>query len=62
MGKDQMILIKKALTIGDEGIKIAAIRILSRKRTPEARDLLVKYVSDPNEIIRSLVEKTLSLG
>jgi len=50
------------LTIGDEGIKIAAIRILSRKRTPEARDLLVKYVSDPNEIIRSLVEKTLSLG
>ena len=62
MGKDQMILIQKALTIGDEGIKIAAIRILSRKRTPEARDLLIKYISDPNEIIRSLVEKTLSLG
>jgi hypothetical protein len=45
MGKDQMILIKKALTIGDEGIIIAAIRILSRKRKPEARDLLCKNTS-----------------
>ncbi|MDD2997824.1 MAG: HEAT repeat domain-containing protein [Candidatus Riflebacteria bacterium] len=59
MGDDQMILIEKALSLADESIRIAAVKVLSRKRTPEVKAILQKLSLDENETVRSLAEKTL---
>ncbi|MDN5278629.1 MAG: hypothetical protein PWR01_2594, partial [Clostridiales bacterium] len=59
MGDDQMILVQKAYNHKDENVRLSAAKILSRKRTPEAKAILQQMANDPNEIVRSLVEKTL---
>ena len=59
LGDDQMILLQKAVTMGDESIRINAAKILSRKKTPDAKALLEKLTSDPNETVRSMAEKAL---
>jgi hypothetical protein len=61
MGDDQMILLNKAAELADESIRIAAVKLLSRKKTPEVRELLLRLSNDPNETVRSLAEKTLQL-
>lgn len=59
MGDDQMILLRKAITIQDENVRLAAVKLISRKRTPEAREMLSKLSNDPNETISSLAQKAL---
>ncbi|GAB4281785.1 MAG: hypothetical protein Kow0029_27020 [Candidatus Rifleibacteriota bacterium] len=61
MGDDQMIIVKKAYNHSDENVRLSAAKILSRKRTPEAKALLQQMAQDPNELIRSLVEKALQI-
>lgn len=61
MGDDQMILLARAVALADESIRIAALKLLSRKKTPEVRDILQNLTSDPNETVRSLAEKALLL-
>jgi HEAT repeat protein len=62
MGDDQTILLNAAYNHQDEHIRLSAAKILSRKRTPEARAVLEQMASDPNELVRSLVEKTLLIN
>jgi HEAT repeat protein len=59
LGNDQMILLSKAITLADESIRINAVKILSRKKTPDAKALLEKLVDDQNETVRSMAEKAL---
>jgi HEAT repeat protein len=59
LGDDQMILLTKAVSLADESIRINAVKILSRKKTPEAKALLEKLTSDQNETVRSMAEKAL---
>jgi len=59
LGDDQMILLGKAVSLADESIRINAVKILSRKKTPEAKALLEKLTSDQNETVRSMAEKAL---
>jgi HEAT repeat protein len=59
LGEDQMLLLNKAVTMADESIRINAVKILSRKKTPDAKALLEKLTSDHNETVRSLAEKAL---
>lgn len=61
MGDDQMILLTRAVALADESIRIAALKLLSRKKTPEVREILQNLTSDPNETVRSLAEKALLL-
>ncbi len=61
MGDDQMILIDRAAGLADESIRIAAVKLLSRKKTPDAIELLKKLTTDSNETVRSLAEKALQL-
>lgn len=61
MGDDQMILLAKAVSLSDESIRIAAVKVLSRKKTPEVRDILQKLLADANETVRSMAEKALLL-
>jgi len=61
MGDDQMLLINKAAELADESCRIAAVKLLSRKRTPDALQLLQRLTTDPNETVRSLAEKALQL-
>lgn len=61
MGDDQMILLAKAATLEDESIRIAAVKLLSRKKTPDAIDLLQKLTNDSNETVKSLADKALQL-
>ncbi len=61
MGDDQMLLIAKAATLEDESIRIAAVKLLSRKKTPDAIELLQKLTGDSNETVKSLAEKALQL-
>ncbi len=61
MGDDQTILINKAAELADESCRIAAVKLLSRKKTPDALQLLQRLTSDPNETVRSLAEKALQL-
>ena len=61
MGQDQMILLAKAILLKDESIRIEATKILSRKRTPEAREMLKQLVKDSNETVASLAKKTFQL-
>ncbi len=61
MGDDQMLLIAKAATLEDESIRIAAVKLLSRKKTPDAIELLQKLTCDSNETVKSLAEKALQL-
>jgi HEAT repeat protein len=62
MGDDQLLLVEKAYNHADENVRLAAAKILSRKRNPEAREILQKMANDPNELVRSLVEKTLLIN
>ncbi|OGK11675.1 MAG: hypothetical protein A2W80_03745 [Candidatus Riflebacteria bacterium GWC2_50_8] len=59
LGEDQMLLLNKAVTMADESIRINAVKILSRKKTPDAKAHLEKLTSDHNETVRSLAEKAL---
>ncbi|KAF1082195.1 MAG: hypothetical protein GQF41_1835 [Candidatus Rifleibacterium amylolyticum] len=59
LGDDQMILLNKAVSLADESIRINAVKILSRKKTPDAKALLEKLTSDSNETVRSMAEKAL---
>lgn len=59
LGEDQVLLLNKAVTMADESIRINAVKILSRKKTPDAKALLEKLTSDHNETVRSLAEKAL---
>ena len=61
MGQDQMILLEKAISLNDESIRIDATKILSRKRTPEAKEMLKRLVNDKNETVASLAKKTFQL-
>lgn len=61
MGDDQMILLKKAVSLQDESIRIAAVKLISRKRTKEAREMLKRLSLDTNETISSLAKKTLMI-
>lgn len=61
MGDDQTILINKAAELADESCRIAAVKLLSRKKTPDALQLLQRLTTDPNETVRSLAEKALQL-
>jgi hypothetical protein len=61
MGQDQMILIGKALSLEDESIRIAAVKLLSRKRTPDAKEMLTRLAGDSNETISSMAKKSLML-
>jgi HEAT repeat protein len=62
MGDDQTILVETAYQHQSEQLRLAAVKILSRKRTPEARAILEQMAGDANELVRSLVEKTLLLN
>ena len=59
MGKDQMILVEKSFNHPDDHVRLAAAKILSRKRTPEAKELLKRMVDDKNDLVRSLVNKSI---
>jgi len=61
MGEDQNILLAKAICLADESIRIAAVKILSRKKTAEAKEMLQKLSADSNETVRSMAEKALQL-
>lgn len=61
MGDDQNILLAKAICLADESIRIAAVKVLSRKKTPEAREMLLKLSTDSNETVKSMAEKALQL-
>ena len=61
MGQDQMILIGKALSLEDESIRIAAVKLLSRKRTSDAKEMLTRLAGDSNETISSMAKKSLML-
>lgn len=61
MGNDQLILIRKALSLADESVRIAAVRILIRRGKPDIKPLLAELAKDHNETIRSLVQKALAL-
>lgn len=61
MGNDQIILVKKALSFSDESVRVAAIKILTRRRSPEAKSLLTELIQDSNEEIRSLAQKALAM-
>lgn len=61
MGDDQNILLAKAIVLADESIRIGAVKILSRKKTSEAKDMLQKLSGDTNETVRSMAEKALQL-
>jgi HEAT repeat protein len=62
MGKDQMILVEKAFNHQDDHVRLAAAKILSRKRTPEAKELLQRMVNDSNDLVRSLVNKSMLIS
>ena len=61
MGQDQMILIEKAISLNDESIRIAAVKILSRRRTPDVKEILSRLTGDSNETIASMAKKSLML-
>ena len=61
MGQDQMILIEKAISLEDESIRIAAVKLLSRRRTPDAKEILSRLTGDSNETIASMAKKSLML-
>lgn len=62
MGEDQMHLVRKAYNHQDDSVRLAAAKVLSRKRTPEAKEILGKMAQDQNDLVRSLVEKTLLIN
>ncbi len=62
LGEDQNILLNFAYQHQDEHIRLAAAKILSRRRTPEARAVLEQMARDPNELVSSLVKKTLLIN
>ncbi len=61
MGQDQMILLAKAIKLEDESIRITAVKLLSRKRTPDAKEMLVVLSQDTNETVSSLAKKALMI-
>ena len=61
MGNDQMILLEKAISLEDESIRIAAVKILSRRRTPDVKAILSRLTGDSNETIASMAKKSLML-
>ena len=61
MGQDQMILIEKAISLEDESIRIAAVKILSRRRTPDVKEILSRLTGDSNDTIASMAKKSLML-
>ena len=61
MGQDQMTLLAKAIKLEDESIRIIAVRLLSRKRTPDAKEMLVVLSQDTNDTVSSLAKKALML-
>ncbi|MBP5468073.1 MAG: HEAT repeat domain-containing protein, partial [Candidatus Riflebacteria bacterium] len=61
MGQDQMYLLAKAIKLEDESIRIIAVRLLSRKRTPDAKEMLVVLSQDSNDTVSSLAKKALML-
>ena len=61
MGQDQMALLAKAIKLSDESIRITAVKLLSRKRTPDAKEMLVVLSQDTNETVSSLAKKALMI-
>lgn len=61
MGQDQMVLLTKAVTLEDEGIRIAAVKLLARRKTPESKAMLSQLSLDSNETVSSLAKKALML-
>jgi hypothetical protein len=61
LGDDQMILLEKAIQSTSDAVRLAAVKILSRKRNPGVRELLEKVKDDSCQPISSLVQKALLL-
>ena len=60
-GADHMILLAKAMTLADISIRVATVKLLSRQRNPQAKEMLMKLSSDSNETVSSLAKKVLTL-
>lgn len=60
-GDDQMILLVKAATLADDGSRLAAAKLLSRKRGPAAVELMQQLAADPSEIVHTFAQKALTL-
>jgi HEAT repeat protein len=61
LGNDQMIILGKALESPHEVIRLAAAKLLSRKKTPEAREMMASLAADASELVRTFAGKALTL-
>ncbi|MBF0406123.1 MAG: HEAT repeat domain-containing protein [Candidatus Riflebacteria bacterium] len=62
MGDDQSILVAFAAESSDNYVRLAAAKILSRKRGPGVLELLKKLSTDNNELVRSMAQKALTMA
>jgi len=61
LGDDQNILLAKAFENSDDSIRLAAAKILSRKRGPAACEFMRKLAADPSPLVSSFAQKALSI-
>ncbi|NLI78297.1 MAG: hypothetical protein GX442_17910 [Candidatus Riflebacteria bacterium] len=61
MGDDQMILLTKAATNPDDGIRLAVAKLVSRKRGPQAIALMQTLAGDPSPLVTSFAQKALTM-
>lgn len=60
-GADHMILLAKAITLADFSIRLASVKLLSRQRSLQAKEMLKRLSNDSNETVASLAKKVLTL-
>ena len=60
-GDDQNILLAKAIEIPDDSVRLAAAKVVSRKRGPAALEMMKMLAADSSEIVRTFAEKALTL-
>ena len=61
MGDDQMILLAKAVHVPDDQIKLTVAKVLSRKRGPQAVELMQILANDASPLVSSFAQKALTL-
>lgn len=61
MGDDQNILIYFAAQHANDGVRLAAAKLLARKRGPHAVALMKVLIDDPSELVSSFAAKALTI-
>lgn len=61
MGDDQNILIYFAAQHANDGVRLAAAKLLARKRGPHAVELMKVLIDDPSELVSSFAAKALTI-